>query len=262
MDLNTHRKLQKQHHCSPARQSSLVGISVKRKEGENTLLLPTPASHLVSKVLELPEAVCLQCLGNDLPLHERCSVLQRGCLPRAAPLHFLVNSSFPGARRLTGAVWTGLTGGQGPGRPRPWLLGLLQGSQGLAQTRAASQGSALAKGQLFPLLFGESIFELSYKAAVMKHNTAEARGQKWDFVGQDWHSQPLGTLGRNSSLSLPPAGQDCLLVVWCLGLRPVPKAGLGVKGHWPPPLTEGSRGRETHWDCTSEQETGNKPLST
>lgn len=166
-----------------------------------------------------------------MPLHERCSVLQRGCLPRSCAAPFLVNSSFPGPP-LAGAVWTGLAvGGQGPGTPRPWLLGLLRGSQGLAQTRAASQRWQLwQKGQLFPLLFRESIFKLSYKAAVMKHNTAEARGQKWDFVGQDWLIQPLGTLGRNSSLSPPPAGQDCLLVsVVPAGSCLFPKQDLGSR---------------------------------
>lgn len=164
-------------------------------------------------------------------MHERCSVLQRGCLPRSCAAPFLVNSSFPGPP-LAGAVWTGLAvGGQGPGTPRPWLLGLLRGSQGLAQTRAASQRWQLwQKGQLFPLLFRESIFKLSYKAAVMKHNTAEARGQKWDFVGQDWLIQPLGTLGRNSSLSPPPAGQDCLLVsVVPAGSGLFPKQDLGSR---------------------------------
>lgn len=164
-------------------------------------------------------------------MHERCSVLQRGCLPRSCAAPFLVNSSFPG-QPLAGAVWTGLAvGGQGPGTPRPWLLGLLRGSQGLAQTRAASQRWQLwQKGQLFPLLFRESIFKLSYKAAVMKHNTAEARGQKWDFVGQDWLIQPLGTLGRNSSLSPPPAGQDCLLVsVVPAGSGLFPKQDLGSR---------------------------------
>ena len=124
----------------------------------------------------------------------------------------------------------------GGGRSRPrdakavttWLL---RGSQGLAQTGAASQRWRLwQKGQLFPLLFGESIFELSYKAAVMKHNTAEARGQRWDFVGQDWLIQPLGTLGRDSSLSLPPAGQDCLLVsVVPAGSGLLPRQDLGSR---------------------------------
>lgn len=90
--------------------------------------------------------------------------------------------------------------------------------------------AALAERPVIPFALLENRLELSYKAAVMKHNTAEARGQKWTFVGQDWLIQPLGTLGRNSSLSLPPAGQDCLLV------SVVPQApacsceaGLGVK---------------------------------
>jgi hypothetical protein len=44
MDLNTHRK-HKNSTIVPQQAEQPRRISVKEKEGKNTLLLPTPASH-------------------------------------------------------------------------------------------------------------------------------------------------------------------------------------------------------------------------
>ena len=179
MDLNTHRK-QKNSTIVPQQGRATSQNFSEGERREKHLITSNPCEPFWSpKVLGCPRPCVCSVSGNDLPLHKRCSVLQRGCLPRSCAAPFLVNSSFPGLP-LAGAVWTGLVaGGQSPGTPRPWPPGLLRGSQGLAQTGAASQRWRLwQKGQLFSLLLGESILQLSYKAAVMKHTTGLKPGDR------------------------------------------------------------------------------------
>lgn len=126
MDLNTHRK----HKNSTIVPQQCRATSQNFSEGERRekhLITSNPCEPFWSpKVLGCPRPCVCSVSGNDLPLHERCSVLQRGCLPWSSAAPFLVNSSFPGLP-LAGALWPGWRGkAQGCQGPQP---GLLQGLQ-------------------------------------------------------------------------------------------------------------------------------------
>lgn len=127
MDLNTHRK----HKKSTIVPQQCRATSQNFSEGERRekhLITSNPCEPFWSpKVLGCPRPCVCSVSGNDLPLHERCSVLQRGCLPWSSAAPFLVNSSFPGLP-LARAVWTGLAAGRAQGR---------QGHGHLASCRAA-----------------------------------------------------------------------------------------------------------------------------
>lgn len=116
MDLNTHRK----HKNSTIVPQQGRATSQNFSEGERRekhLITSNPCEPFWSpKVLGCPRPCVCSVSGNDLPLHERSSVLQRGCLPRSSAAPFLVNSSFPGPPRA-GAVRTGLAAGRAQGRP-------------------------------------------------------------------------------------------------------------------------------------------------
>lgn len=117
MDLNTHRK----HKNSTIVPQQGRATSQNFSEGERRekhLITSNPCEPFWSpKVLGCPRPCVCSVSGNDLPLHERCSVLQRGCLPRSSAAPFLVNSSFPGPPRSSSAARAQGGRGQGQGRP-------------------------------------------------------------------------------------------------------------------------------------------------
>lgn len=142
MDLKTHRK----HKNSTIVPQQGRATSQNFSEGERRekhLITSNPCEPFWSpKVLGCPRPCVCSVSGNDLPLHERSSVLQRGCLPRSGAAPFLVNSSFPGpASRGSRA--------DRAGRP------------GDAQATAARRGAASSrwrlpqKGQLSTVCFKE-----------------------------------------------------------------------------------------------------------
>lgn len=178
-------------------------ISVKEKEGKNTLLLPTPASHFglqrFSAARGRVSAVFreMTCLCTNAALF--CS--EAAC-PGAVPLHFWLTlpSRACCSQEQCGHGWRQA----GPGDANAIATWPPAGQPGLTQLAIASRMWQLwQKDQLQALLFGESTLRPSYKATVLKHHTAEARGQNRDLVGQDWPVQPLSTPGKDSLPSQP-----------------------------------------------------------
>lgn len=96
MDLNTHRKHTQNSTIVPRHAEQPRRISVKEKEGKNTLLLPTPASHFGLQRFQAARGRVSAVFREMTCLCTSCSVRQRGCLPRSGAAPFLVNSSFPG----------------------------------------------------------------------------------------------------------------------------------------------------------------------
>lgn len=147
-------------------------ISVKEKEGKNTLLLPTPASHFglqrfqaargrVSAVFR--EMTCL-CTSAALFGSE-------AACPGAAPLHFWLTLPSLAWRSLAGAVRRGLAGPE----PREPPAGQL----GLAQLGAASQRWRLPQKAQLPL----SLWRICSQTDCHKTQHAEARGRQWAKTG-------------------------------------------------------------------------------
>lgn len=137
-------------------------ISVKEKEGKNTLLLPTPASHFglqrfqaargrVSAVFR--EMTCL-CTSAALFGSE-------AACPGAAPLHFWLTlpsrawRSLAGAQERCGGGWRGLSPGS-----------LLPGSWDSPNSEQLLKGGGSHRKPSYPLAFGESVL----KPTVIKHN--------------------------------------------------------------------------------------------
>lgn len=166
MDLNTHRKTQKQHHCFPARQRATSQNFSEGERREKHLITSNPCEPFWSpKVLGCPRPCVCSVSGNDLPLHERSSARQPGCLPWSGAAPFLVNSSFPG---LPLACWlAGARAARAQGcRGRHSLLG--------GQPEPAPFAKRLLQGgQLTALwLLGESLLKGRAKAIVIKAHTA------------------------------------------------------------------------------------------
>lgn len=154
MDLNTHRK----HKNSTIVPQPCRATSQNFSEGERRekhLITSNPCEPFWSpKVLGCLRPCVCSVSGNDLPLHERCSVLRRGCLPRSSAAPFLVNSSFPGLPLAGGAVRTELAAAATRAQGR-------QGHSHLASCRAAgtqltsssfSKGAAPAEKPVLPFL--------------------------------------------------------------------------------------------------------------
>lgn len=162
MDLNTHGK----HKNSTIVPQQCRATSQNFSEGERRekhLITSHPCEPFWSpKVLGCPRPCVCSVSGNDLPLHERCSVLQRGCCPGAAPLHFwLTLPSRACAQEQRGQGW------RQEGTPRPPQPGPRQGSQDVCLKQQLLKGGRSGRkandplGSLQNLVSNQAIKQLS-----------------------------------------------------------------------------------------------------
>lgn len=177
MDLNTHRKHTKKNSTIVPQQCRATSQNFSEGERrEKHLITSNPCEPFWSpKVSGCPRPCVCSVSGNDLPLHERCSVRQRGCLPRSSAAPFLVNSSFPGP-----ALGARRSGAAGAGGPSPGSL--LLGSRDSPNSEQLLKGGGCHRKAGYPLAFGESIL----KPTVIKHNTpkpGDGSGALWAKTG-------------------------------------------------------------------------------
>lgn len=133
-----------------------------------------------------------------MPLHERCSLLQRACLPPSSAAPFLVNSSFPGPPRAQEQRGQGglLAAGRAQGRPRPTQQpGLLQGQAGgLSRPRSSFSAPAGSRKAGDPLCFLRNLFS----SQAIKQVSSDTQ-----------HSQSKGTeMGPGEPRPASPASRD------------------------------------------------------
>lgn len=164
MDLNTHRKhIQKNSTIVPQQCRATSQNFSEGERREKHLITSNPCEPFWSpKVSGCPRPCVCSVSGNDLPLHERCSVRQRGCLPRSSAAPFLVNSSFPGLA-LAGAVRRGLAEPSPGTRPSP---------SSFSKVAAPTES-------LLPL----SLWRICSQTDCHKTQHAETRGRQWAKPG-------------------------------------------------------------------------------
>lgn len=224
MDLNTHRK----HKNSTIVPRQGRATSQNFSEGERRekhLITSNPCEPFWSpKVLGCPRPCVCSVSGNDLPLHERCSVLQRGCLPRSSAAPFLVNSSFPGRRARRSSADRGLAAGRVQGRQghrtrQQRQRGLLQGQAGPGVLSLA--GSRKTGG---PLCFLKNLF--SNRAIKQRpSDTQHSRSQGTEAgPGEPTPAKPASWDPREGqrAASCPRCRQGSLLLVHAM------RAGSGL----------------------------------